>query len=172
MENKDLNHKKIYGYMKIAISEAKKAFKKDEVPIGAIIVAPDGTILSRAHNLVENKHNATAHAEILAITKATKKMGEKYLMGCSIFITLEPCPMCAMAISLAKIENVYFASEDKKGGAIINGINLYNNAKNIYKPNVLGGIMSEDSTKLLKDFFKNLRSFNKKLEKNQKRSRI
>ena len=96
-------------------------------------------------------------------------MGEKYLMGCSIFITLEPCPMCAMAISLAKIENVYFASEDKKGGAIINGINFYNNAKNIYKPNVLGGIMSEDSTKLLKDFFKNLRSFNKKLEKNQKK---
>ena len=116
--------------MKIAFSEAKKAFDKGEVPIGAVIVSETGKIIAKAHNLTETKKNPLCHAEILAIQKACKKINKKYLMNCSIFITLEPCPMCATAISLAKIKNVYFSSVDKKGGAIISGIELYKNAKN------------------------------------------
>ncbi len=157
MENKDLIDKNFQKYMKIAFLEAKKAYKKAEVPIGAVIISSDGEILSKAHNLTETKKNSLCHAEILAINKACKKLNEKYLMNCSIFVTLEPCPMCATAISLAKIKNVYFASTDSKGGAIINGIKLYDNGKNLYKPKVLYGYLEQESSNLLKDFFKNLR---------------
>lgn len=157
MENKDLIHKKINKYMNLALSEALKAYSKKEVPIGAVIVSSDNKILAKAYNLVESKKNPLCHAEILAIEKACKKINEKYLMGASIFVTLEPCPMCAMAISLAKIKNVYFASLDKKGGAVINGIKLYDSASNLFKPNVFYGIKDEEASKLLKNFFQELR---------------
>ena len=94
MENKDLIHKKNLKFMKIALKEAEKALLEDEVPIGCIIIDKNGKVLAKSHNQVEKKNNATLHAEIVAIQKATKKMGEKYLMDTSIFITLEPCPMC------------------------------------------------------------------------------
>ena len=157
MENKDLINKNCQKYIKIAFSEAQKAFEMKEVPIGAVIVSPFGKILAKAHNLTENKKNPTCHAEILAIQKACKKLGEKYLMDCSIFITLEPCPMCAAAISLAKIKNIYFSTLDIKGGAVISGIQLYKNAKNLYKPSVNFGYLNEESSILLKKFFINLR---------------
>ena len=157
MENKDLIDKNFEKYMKIAFSEAKKAFDKDEVPIGAVIISKNGEVISKAHNLTQLKKNPLCHAEILAIQKACKKLNEKYLMDCSIFITLEPCPMCATAISLAKIKNVYFASLDVKGGAIINGIKLYETAKNLYKPKVFYGCLDGESSELLKKFFKKLR---------------
>ena len=157
MENKDLIDKNLKKYMKIAFSEAKKAFDKGEVPIGAVIVSETGKIIAKAHNLTETKKNPLCHAEILAIQKACKKINEKYLMNCSIFITLEPCPMCATAISLAKIKNIYFASTDEKGGAIVNGIKVYENAKNLYKPKVFYGYLKEESSEILKKFFKNLR---------------
>ncbi len=157
MENKDLIDKNFQKYMKIAYLEAKKAYRKTEVPIGAVIISSDGQIISKAHNLTETKANPLCHAEILAINKACKKLNEKYLMGCSIFVTLEPCPMCATAISLAKIKNIYFASSDVKGGAVINGIKLYENGKNLYKPKVSYGYFEKESSNLLKDFFKNLR---------------
>ena len=161
MENKDLIAKNFQKYMKIAFSEAKKAFDKNEVPIGAVIVSPTGKIISKAHNLTETKKNPLCHAEILAIQKACKKTNEKYLMDYSIFVTLEPCPMCATAISLAKIKNAYFSTIDKKGGAIINGVRLYENAKNLYKPQTFCGCMSEESSQLLKNFFINLRKHKK-----------
>ena len=158
MENKDLIHKKQIKYMKLAINEAKKAYNKEEVPIGCIIIDKNDNILAKTHNLVEHKHNATYHAEILAINKAMKKTGDKYLIDCSIFITLEPCPMCAMAISLAKISNIYIAAEDKKGGAILNGIKLYETAKNLYKPKIHASILKMESETLLKNFFKIIRN--------------
>lgn len=158
MENKDLIHKNKLKFMKMAYKEAQKAFSKDEVPIGCIIVDENGRILAKSHNQVEKKNNATLHAELIAIQKATKKTDEKYLMNASIFITLEPCPMCATAISLAKIKNVYIGAEDRKGGAILNGIKLYQNAKNLYKPNVYANILNDDCSKILKDFFKKLRN--------------
>lgn len=161
MENKDLIDKNFQKYMKIAFSEAKKAFTKGEVPVGAVIVSKTGDVVSKAHNLTQTKKNPLFHAEILAINKACKKLNEKYLMDCSIFITLEPCPMCATAISLAKIKNICFASVDEKGGAVINGIKLYNNAKNLYKPSVSFGILDTECSEILKLFFKNLRKNNK-----------
>ncbi len=157
MENKDLIDKNFQKYMKIAFLEAKKAFDKAEVPIGAVIVSKDGKVISKAHNLTETKKNSLCHAEILAIQKACKKLNEKYLMDCSIFVTLEPCPMCATAISLAKIKNVYFSTVDEKGGAVVNGVKIYENMKNLYKPTVNYGYLKEESSELLKKFFKNLR---------------
>lgn len=161
MENKDLIDKNFQKYMKIALSEAKKAFDANEVPIGAVIISPKGEVVSKAHNLTETKKNPLCHAEILAIQKACKKINEKYLMDYSIFVTLEPCPMCATAISLAKIKNIYFASSDEKGGAVLNGIQLYKTAKNLYKPNYFYGCFDSESSELLKIFFKNLRKNNK-----------
>lgn len=162
MENKDLIHKKINKYMNLALSEALKAYSKGEVPIGAVIVSSNNEILAKTHNLVESKKNPLCHAEILAIEKACKKINEKYLMGASIFITLEPCPMCAMAISLAKIKNIYFASLDEKGGAVVNGIKLYDTSKNLFKPIVNYGLKDKEASELLKNFFKELRKNNKK----------
>ncbi len=162
MENKDLIRKNLTKFMKIALNEAKKAYKKEEVPIGAIIITEDGKIISKAHNQVECKKNPLLHAEILAIQKACKKTKQKYLMNCSIFVTLEPCPMCATAISLAKIKNVYFSSYDEKGGAIINNIQIYKNSKNLFKPEIFSGILENESSNLLKSFFKNLRIIYKK----------
>lgn len=161
MENKDLIHKNKLKFMKLAYKEAQKAFFKDEVPIGCIIVDENGKILAKSHNQVETKNNATLHAELLAIQKATKKVGEKYLMNASIFVTLEPCPMCATAISLAKIKNIYIGVEDKKGGAILNGLKIFENTTNLYKPSVYSNILNEECSEILKRFFKNLRN-NKK----------
>lgn len=161
MENKDLIHKNKLKFMKIALKEAQKAILEDEVPIGCIIIDKNGKILAKSHNQVEKKNNTTFHAEIIAIQKATKKIGEKYLMDASIFITLEPCPMCATAISLAKIKNIYIGAEDKKGGAILNGIKIFENTKNLYKPNVYSNILNEDCSRILKNFFKNLRNSKK-----------
>lgn len=161
MENKDIIHKNITKYMNLAYKEAQKALLKEEVPIGCIIIDKTGCILAKSHNLVETKSNPFCHAELLAIQKACKKQHEKYLMDCSIFITLEPCPMCATAISLAKIKNIYIGAEDKKGGAILNGIKIFENAKNLYKPNVESGILSDKCSQILKDFFKNLRNIKK-----------
>ena len=165
LENKDLIFENRFEYMKIALREAEKAGDIGEVPVGALIVSPNGKILAKAYNLVEKKKNSLFHAEMLAIQKAMKKVGEKYLMKCSMFVTLEPCPMCATAISLAKIGNLYFGGFDVKGGAVVNGVRLYENAKNIFKPKVFGGICEEEAKSMLKMFFKELREKkNKKLE--------
>ena len=161
MENKDLIHKNRIKFMKMAYKEAEKAFLEDEVPIGCIIIDKNSKLLAKSHNRVEKKTNATLHAELVAIQKATKKTGEKYLMDASIFVTLEPCPMCATAISLAKIKNVYIGVEDKKGGAILNGIKIFENTTNLYKPNIYTNILSDECSEILKKFFKKLRN-NKK----------
>lgn len=161
MENKDLIHKNKLKFMKLAYKEAQKAFSEQEVPVGCIIIDENGKILAKSHNRVEKKSDATLHAELVAIKKAVKKTNEKYLMGASIFVTLEPCVMCAAAISLAKIKNVYIGAEDKKGGAILNGVKLFENTTNLYKPNVYSNILNEECSEILKLFFKNLRN-NKK----------
>ena len=161
MKNKDLIFEKRFEYMNLALREAKKAFDVNEVPVGAVIISPNGKVLAKAYNLVETKKNVLNHAEILAIQKAIRKCGEKYLMGCSIFVTLEPCYMCAAAISLAKIRNLYFAGYDEKGGAVVNGLKIYDNVKNLFKPNVFSGIYEEKSREMLKSFFGNVRESRK-----------
>lgn len=142
--------------MEEALKEAKKAYKKDEVPVGAVIVK-DGKIISRAHNLRESKNMATAHAEILAIEKASKKMNSWRLVDCDMYVTLEPCTMCMGAIISSRIRNLYIGALDKKTGACGSFVDLsmykYNHTVNIYK-----GILLEKCEYILKDFFKKLRT--------------
>ena len=142
-------------FMKQALKEAQKAKEKLEVPIGVVIVKDD-KIIARAHNLREIKKNAVAHAEILAIQKACKKLEAWRLNGCDMYVTLEPCTMCMGAIILARIKNLYIGTLDSKTGACGSFVDLsklkYNHTVNIFK-----GILQNKCEYIIKDFFKNLR---------------
>ena len=145
--------------MEAALAEAQKAYKKDEVPVGAVIVK-DGKIIARAHNLKESKNMSTAHAEILAINKACKKLNSWRLINCDMYVTLEPCTMCMGAIIASRIKKLYIGTLDPKTGACGSFIDLnqykYNHIVNINK-----GILEKKCEYILKDFFKDLRSKNK-----------
>lgn len=146
-------------FMQIAIDMAKIAAENDEVPIGAIIVDPKTQeIISKAYNLSQHDLCCTGHAEMLAIEKACKKLGQNRLWGMDLYVTLEPCTMCAAAISFARIENLYFGAFDEKGGAVENGVKFYQSPTCHHKPNVVGGVMEDETSALLKDFFKNKRN--------------
>ena len=148
----DINEK----FMKEALKQAKIAYAKDEVPIGAVIVK-DGKIIARAYNKREINMQSTAHSEILAIEKACKKLNNWRLMDCDLYVTVEPCPMCAGAILNSRIRKVYFGALDKKSGAVVSNINMldseYCNHKALYE----AGILSSECEHILKDFFKKLR---------------
>ncbi|MDB4831701.1 nucleoside deaminase [Hyphomicrobiales bacterium] len=143
--------------MDIALSEARLAYNLDEVPIGAVILDKNKKIISIAHNLVRFNKDPLAHAEILAIREAAKFMGNERLIDCDIYVTLEPCSMCASAISHARIRRLYYAADDVKHGAVENGIRFFNSNNCFHKPEVYGGISAEASVSLLKNFFKNKR---------------
>lgn len=152
-------------YMKIALKEAQKAKKIDEVPVGAVVVK-DGEIIAKAHNLREKKQMATAHAEVLAIEKACKKIGSWRLENCTLYVTLEPCPMCAGSILLSRVERVVYGASDPKGGAIEHTIRLFDYSKFNHYPSIEYGILEDECGQILKDFFKEKRE-KKKREKNQ-----
>jgi tRNA(adenine34) deaminase len=139
-------------FMRQALIEAHKAFDLDEVPVGAVIVA-NNKIIARAHNLTEKLNDVTAHAEIQAITAASEYLGAKYLAGCTLYVTLEPCIMCGGALYWSQIDKVVFAARDEKRGA-------GRISDSIYHPKTLvtNGLLSEESAKLLKDFFAKKRS--------------
>lgn len=139
-------------FMKEALKEAKKAYEKLEIPVGAVIVK-DNKILARAHNLKETKQSAMAHAEILAIGKANKKLNNWRLLDCDMYVTLEPCQMCMGAIISSRIKNIYIGTLDPKKQEILN-IEEY---KEKYGVNIEVGIMQKESEYILKDFFKFLR---------------
>ena len=143
-------------YMKMAINEAVKAFDKNEIPVGCVIVK-DNLVVAKAHNLREINNLVTSHAEILAITKANKKLNSWRLDDCDIYVTLEPCAMCSGAIIQARIKNLYFGAYDLKAGACGSVLNLFSYPFN-HKVNVVGGILEDECKKLLQDFFKTLRS--------------
>lgn len=143
-------------FMKEALKEAKKAYDKLEVPVGCVIVK-DGKIISRAHNLKETKFDTTKHAEILAIQKASKKLKSWRLIDCEMYVTLEPCTMCAGAIIHSRIKKVYIGAMDEKTGAVGSVLNLFEDYKFNHKPEVEKGILKEDCESLLKQFFKELR---------------
>ena len=143
-------------YMKIALDEAKKAAKKGEVPIGAVIVR-NGEVISKAHNLRETKKNALFHAEVMAIEKACKKLSSWRLLGCEMYVTLEPCHMCIGAIIQSKIEKVYFGAYDKKRGAVFSIDEVWKNDKLCHSCECIGGIMEEECSEIIKDFFVELR---------------
>ena len=142
--------------MKEALKEAEKAYSKLEVPVGAVIVK-DGKIIARAHNQKESKTDTTKHAEILAIQKASKKLKSWRLIDCEMYVTLEPCTMCAGAIIHSRIKKVYIGAMDEKTGAVGSVLNLFEDYKFNHKTEVEKGILKEDCESLLKQFFKELR---------------
>lgn len=152
--------------MQRALSLAARAAEQDEVPVGAVVVNPEsGEIISEAHNLSEHGSDALAHAEMLAIRKACEKLKTNRLRDMDLYVTLEPCTMCAAAISFARIKNLYFGAFDAKGGAVISGVKFFDAPTCHHKPNVEGGILEEDCSQILKDFFKKKREKVKLLDK-------
>lgn len=143
-------------FMKAAIKEALKALDKDEVPVGAVIVK-DGKIIARGHNLREKKQQATAHAEIIAIEKACRKLGTWRLDECDLYVTLEPCPMCTGATILSRIRKVVFGAYDPKGGSVVSTTSLYEIEEYNHHPKYVEGVMADECGKLLRDFFKSKR---------------
>lgn len=150
-------------FMKEALKEAKKAYEKEEVPVGAIIVK-DGKIIARAHNLKETKTDTTCHAEILAIKKASKKLKAWRLENCEMYVTLEPCSMCAGALIQSRIKKVYIGTMDYKTGACGSIFNLLEDYTFNHKVEYETGILKEECENILQDFFKYLRK-KKKTEK-------
>lgn len=143
---------KPFNFMEEAFIEAKKS--ESDIPVGCIIEL-NGEIIARAHNEKELNNDPTAHAEILAIKMASNKLNSWRLLGCNLYVTLEPCPMCAWAILNSRLKEVYFGSYDLKYGAFGSKINLCQLSD--YKPKVFGGIMESECNKILKDFFSELR---------------
>lgn len=142
-------------YMKLAIREAKKSAQEGEVPVGCVIVK-DGEIIAKGRNRREGKKSALAHAEIEAIGRACKALGGWRLWQCELYVTLEPCPMCAGAIVNARIPRVFYGCPDPKGGAAGGVFNLFEMPK-LFKPEAVGGIMESECSALLRDFFASLR---------------
>ena len=139
--------------MQIALDEAKAAASDGEVPVGAVLVGADGVVLARARNAMRGRHDPTAHAEIAAIRAACEKLGNERLSDCDLYVTLEPCPMCAGAIAEARIRRLYYGAADIKGGAVDNGVALFDQKSCHHAPEVVGGLRESDCAALLKDFF-------------------
>ena len=153
-------------FMKIALKEAQKAYDKLEVPVGAVIVK-DGKVIAKAHNLKETKFDTTKHAEILAIQKASKKLGSWRLLDCEMYVTLEPCSMCAGAMINSRIKKLYIGALDEKTGACGSVLNLLEDYQFNHKIEIEKGVLKEKCEIILKQFFKMLRDL-KKEEKNEK----
>ena len=143
-------------FMKEALKEAKKALKIDEIPIGAVIVK-DGKIIARGYNKKEIKKNAIKHAEIIAIEKASKKLDNWRLIDCEMYVTVEPCIMCAGAILSSRIKKVYIGTDDNRMGAVGSVLNVFKEYTHNYKVEYEKGILKEECERIIKDFFKNLR---------------
>ncbi len=145
-------------YMRKALASAEAAGASGEVPIGAVIVERStGVILAIAHNLVITQRDPSAHAEVLAIREACQKRGSERLDGCDLYVTLEPCPMCAQAISFARIGRLYYAASDPKGGGVEHGPRIFSQPTCHHKPELYPGMLAEEAGQQLKAFFKNLR---------------
>lgn len=148
-------------FMREALRQAKKATESGDVPIGAVIVL-EGKIIARGRNMVEKNSDPTAHAEMIAIRKAVKKIGYKHLLDCSLYVTLEPCPMCAGAIVSARIREVHFATADPKAGACGSVLNVCDCSKLNHRSNITSGTFADEASAMLKEFFAFLRSRPKK----------
>lgn len=154
-------------YMKLALKEAKKAYDKKEIPVGAVIVKDD-KVIARAHNLKEIKNDTTKHAEILAIQKASKKLGCWRLEDCEMYVTLEPCSMCAGALIQSRVKKVYIGTMDYKTGACGSVLNLLSDYKFNHNVEIETGVLAEECEKILKDFFKELRVDKKNMKERKK----
>ncbi len=141
------------GFMAMALAEAEAAAARGEVPVGAVIVTAKGDVIARAGNDVLARKDPTAHAEILAIQAACTHLGSERLVDCDLYVTLEPCPMCAAAISFARIRRLYFGASDPKGGAVEHGCRLFAQPTCHHRPEVYGGLDESRAASLLKAFF-------------------
>ncbi|MDA0260621.1 MAG: nucleoside deaminase [Proteobacteria bacterium] len=142
------------GHMARALAEAEHAAARGEVPVGAVVVdGKTGEVRAACGNRVVEQHDPTAHAEMLAIREAAKMIGSERLTGCDLYVTLEPCPMCAQAISLARIRRLYFAVSDPKGGGVEHGARIFGQPTCNHRPEVVGGIDESRGAALLRDFF-------------------
>ena len=139
--------------MEIALREARAAAGRCEVPVGAVVLAADGTVLARAGNRVEETNDAAAHAELLALRAAAAARGSPRLSDCDLVVTLEPCPMCAQAISLFRIRRLVFGAYDPKGGGVEHGARVFAAASCHHRPEVLGGVQETEAAALLRAFF-------------------
>jgi tRNA(adenine34) deaminase len=139
--------------MRIALDEAKEALRRGEVPVGAVITTGTGVVLARARNRSLELTDPTAHAELLAIREAAAKQVNQRLTGCDIYVSLEPCAMCAAAISFARLRRLYFGAFDVKMGAVENGPRFFQQQTCHHRPDIYGGIAEEESAALLKSFF-------------------
>ena len=145
-----------FCFMKEALAEARKALGKNEPPVGAVIVK-DGEIIARSHNLRENLHDPTAHAEMLAIREAAARLGRWRLSDCEIYVTLEPCAMCAGAMVLARLARLVYGADDPKAGAVVSLMNLASDERLNHQVEVKGGVLAEECGTLLRDFFSSRR---------------
>lgn len=142
------------SYMQEALQEARAAAARDETPVGAVIVDPaTGDIVAAAGNRTRERHDPTAHAEMLAIRQACATRASERLPGLDLYVTLEPCPMCAAAISFARIRRLYFGAYDPKGGGVEHGPTIFNQPTCHHAPDVIGGVGEADAAALLKAFF-------------------
>lgn len=146
----------IRSFMPRALELARAAAAAGEVPIGAVVVR-EGQVLGEAHNSPRADHDPTAHAEILAIRRAAAVLGEERLTGCELWVTLEPCAMCAGAIAHARISRLYYAASDPKGGAVEHGARVFDQPQCLHRPEVYTGIGEAEAAGLLRDFFKDRR---------------
>jgi tRNA(adenine34) deaminase len=139
--------------MEIALAAARAAADRGEIPVGAVVIAADGTVLATSGNEVEARADASAHAEMLALRAAAKARGEPRLPDCDLVVTLEPCPMCAQAISLFRIRRLVFGAYDPKGGGVEHGARVFDAPSCHHRPEVIGGVREAESAALLTTFF-------------------
>ncbi len=139
--------------IEIALEEARAAAARGEVPVGAVVTDPDGVLLARAGNRTEAFFDASAHAELLALRYAAAAAKNPRLAGCDLFVTLEPCAMCAAAIGLFRIRRLVFGAYDPKGGGVEHGARVFDTAGAVHRPEIIGGVREQESSALLRDFF-------------------
>ncbi|WP_432647842.1 tRNA adenosine(34) deaminase TadA [Mitsuokella sp.] len=155
-------------YMKIALEEAQQAYDLGEVPIGAVLVDKEGNIVSRGHNMREIWHDATAHAEMIAIREACGSLGRWRLSGLTLYVTIEPCPMCAGAIVMSRVDRVVYGSTDARAGACESVFNIPGNPTLNHRPEITAGVLQEECAGIMKRFFKMRREQQKELKKLKK----
>ena len=141
------------SHMQTALDEARAAAEAGEVPVGAVIVGPDGTVLAQTRNRMRELKDPTAHAEMLAIRAACAALGSERLTGCDLYVTLEPCPACAGAMSAARIARLYYGAADPKSGGVAQGPRVFDHPQAHHKPEVYGGIAEREASDILKTFF-------------------
>ena len=141
------------SHMDAALSEARAAAGRGEVPVGAVVVSPEGVVLAQAGNRVMQDRDPSAHAEVLAIRQACAALGSERLTGCALYVTLEPCAMCASLISQARIARLYYGASDPKSGGVGQGARVFEQAQSHHKPEIYDGICEAEAAAMLRDFF-------------------